>query len=75
MTDFLTCNDSGVQKLLNNAENIDICSGEGDGPGMTEIYKGKKTIRALLQRITKETCHGDRWCTVYIDGYRLIWER
>lgn len=39
---------------------IHIISGEGEH-GSRELYRGKRTIRALLSRLTRERCHGDRW--------------
>ncbi|MBN2783785.1 MAG: hypothetical protein JXR25_03075 [Pontiellaceae bacterium] len=53
---------SGVIVLLN---------GEGNY-GNTEIYKGKKTIRALKLKVTKERSGGDRWCRVFIEDRGFI---
>jgi hypothetical protein len=48
-----------VEKLI-QANEIMIVSGEGEN-GAVEIYSGKRTIRAIKMRLTKERCHGDRW--------------
>jgi|688.fasta_scaffold1925718_2 hypothetical protein len=37
-----------------------IVSGEGD-LGTTELYTGKRTVRAIKARLTRERCGGDRW--------------
>jgi hypothetical protein len=39
---------------------IAIISGEGTS-GTAIFYKGKKSIKALKYRLTKERCHSDRW--------------
>lgn len=44
--------DSGIE--------IRIVSGEG-AIGNTETYNGKRTVRALKSRLTRECCNGDRW--------------
>jgi hypothetical protein len=48
---------------------IKIVSGEGIH-GRVEIYNGKKTVRALRMRLTKERAGGDRWARaeVWVDG-------
>lgn len=48
-----------VTKLIETNE-IRIVSGEGE-VGTTEIYNGKRTLRAIKMRLTKERCGGDRW--------------
>lgn len=47
------------ENILNN-EKIYIFSGEGE-EGMREEYTGKRTLRALKIKLTKEKCKGDRW--------------
>jgi len=48
-----------VTKLIETNE-IRIVSGEGE-VGTTEIYNGKRSLRAIKMRLTKERCGGDRW--------------
>jgi len=48
-----------ITKLIETNE-IRIVSGEGE-VGTSEIYNGKRTIRAIKMRLTKERCGGDRW--------------
>jgi len=48
-----------ITKLI-EANEIRIVSGEG-AVGASEIYSGKRTIRAIKMRLTKERCGGDRW--------------
>ena len=55
-------------KLTQN--DIIIISGEGTGEGTTEIYQGKKTVRAIKTRLTKERCSGDRWAKAAQFVYR-----
>lgn len=40
-----------------------IVSGEGE-IGFTLEYTGKRTLRALRCRLTRERCNGDRWARV-----------
>ena len=56
-----------TDNLLSRAETIMIISGEGE-VGTPEEYTGKRTVRALRARLTKERCHGDRWAYAEIDG-------
>lgn len=49
-----------AQKILDSAAEIRIVSGEGT-IGKSETYTGKRTIRALKSRLTRERCNGDRW--------------
>lgn len=44
--------------------NIVIISGEGDGEGTIENYKGTGNVMALRRRYNKEICNGDRWCKI-----------
>ena len=48
-----------VTKLIETNE-IRIVSGEGE-VGTIETYNGKRTLRAIKMRLTKERCGGDRW--------------
>lgn len=48
-----------VTKLIETNE-IRIVSGEGE-IGTIESYNGKRTLRAIKMRLTKERCGGDRW--------------
>jgi len=48
-----------IDKLIETNE-IRIVSGEGE-VGTSEIYNGKRTIRAIKMRLSKERCGGDRW--------------
>ena len=53
-----------ITKLI-EANEIRIVSGEG-AVGASEIYSGKRTIRAIKMRLTKERCGGDRWANAAI---------
>lgn len=48
-----------ITKLIKTNE-IRIVSGEGE-VGTSETYNGKRTLRAIKMRLTKERCGGDRW--------------
>lgn len=50
---------------------IEIVSGEGAGEGHIEPHTGKPTARAVLARLAKERCGGDRWAWARIDGERV----
>ncbi len=50
---------------------IDIVSGEGTAPGHIETFTGRRTARAILARLTRERCGGDRWAYVQIDSERI----
>ena len=56
-----------TENLIARAEFIRIVSGEGE-IGTREDYTGKRTLRALRSRLTKERCHGDRWAYAEIQG-------
>jgi len=49
-----------LNSILNSDKKIEITSGEGE-LGRSEEYTGKRTVRALKMRLTKESCNGDRW--------------
>jgi hypothetical protein len=59
-----------LEEYIKNAEEIEIVSGEGEN-GTVEDYEGKRTIRAIKMRLTKERCEGDRWAYVRVDGERI----
>lgn len=48
-----------MEELIQKNE-IHIISGEGDY-GTRERYDGKRTLRAIKIRLTRERCNGDRW--------------
>ena len=53
-----------ITELIETNE-ILIVSGEGD-VGTSKTYNGKRTIRAIKMRLTKERCGGDRWAKVMV---------
>jgi hypothetical protein len=54
--------DKYVMKYIDNKSNdIVLVSGAGAGGGESKKYTGKRTIRAIRAKITRETDHGDRW--------------
>ena len=53
-----------ITKLI-EANEIRIVSGEG-AVGASEIYSGKRTIRAIKMRLTKERCGGYRWANAKV---------
>lgn len=59
-----------LEEYIKNAEEIEIVSGEGE-QGTVEDYEGKRTIRAIKARLTKERCGGDRWAFVRVNGQRI----
>lgn len=59
-----------ISEYLVAADSISIISGEGE-VGTVEKYMGKRSVRAVKARLTRERCHGDRWAHVEIDGVRL----
>ena len=59
--------DTYIKSLIDNpALPVVIMSGEGDGPGHIEIFTGKRTIRAIKARLTRERCCGDRWANAWV---------
>ena len=71
-----------LDNLLANPDNrIAIVSGEGEGPGIAELFTGKRSRLAIKRRIIKETCEGDRWAYAVIethnprmiDGHAVLW--
>ena len=59
-----------MEEYLQTAQKIEIVSGEGE-TGTVEKYNGKRTIKAIKSRLTKERCNGDRWAYLKIDGQRM----
>lgn len=53
-----------IAKLIETNE-IRIVYGEGD-VGTVERYTGKRTLRAIKMRLTKERCSGDRWAKALV---------
>lgn len=51
--------------MLIKTNEIRIVSGEGEA-GTSEIYNGKRTIRAIKMRLTRERCGGDRWANAKV---------
>jgi len=47
-------------EILASDIEIRIVSGEGT-IGDSEKYEGKRTVRAIKFRLTRERCNGDRW--------------
>jgi hypothetical protein len=61
-----------VDNLIETNE-IVIVSGEGTGPGTVEKYEGKRTLRAIKTRLTKERCGGDRWARAIVYSHESDW--
>lgn len=59
-----------TENLIATAARIDIVSGEGE-VGTVERFVGKRTIRAIKARLTREKCGGDRWASAEIDGQEI----
>ena len=49
-----------AEEILASSITIRIVSGEGT-VGTAEAYTGKRSVRALKARLTRERCNGDRW--------------
>jgi len=61
-----------IQALIESRETLQIVSGEGTS-GNCDAYTGKRTVRAVQARLTKERCNGDRWARVdTLDGLFLM---
>lgn len=60
-----------VQSVVNFAEtneiDLEIVSGEGE-KGTIELYEGKKTATAIMQRLARDRRNGDRWAFVQASG-------
>lgn len=56
-----------MQTILDDSTNvITIISGEGN-VGRVVPFTGKRTVRAIKSRLTRERCGGDRWADVQIN--------
>ncbi len=56
---------------LSEANGIDLEIVSGDlnwEGGVVEKYEGEKTATAIMQRLTRERCNGDRWALVQASG-------
>lgn len=49
-----------AKEVLDAGIEIRIVSGEGTVGG-SDVYTGKRTVRAIKSRLTRERCNGDRW--------------
>ena len=65
-----TNNSAITQAMLDQAEEIEILSGEGE-EGTREDYEGARTVKAIRARLTSERCGGDRWAILILDGERV----
>lgn len=52
-----------IKYAQENDEPLYIVSGEGEG-GTAEEYDGAMNVRAIMSRLAKERCGGDRWARV-----------
>ena len=53
-----------------NNQALRIVSGEGEN-GVVDAYSGLRTIPAIVKRLSRERCGGDRWAVVQTDdGFR-----
>ena len=59
-----------VELIEKKNNKIQIWSGEGDC-GDFEIYTGKRTMRAIKMRLTKERCGGDRWARAMVFSHTV----
>ncbi|WP_419607616.1 hypothetical protein [Thiolapillus sp.] len=55
--------------MKNELNRVVIISGEGE-IGIIEPHTGRPTKRAVMARLTRERCGGDRWAKAiaYVDG-------
>ena len=63
--------ESNLNQMI-KTNNITIISGEGTGEGIVEPYTGKRSLRAIKMRLTKERCNGDRWAKAMVFSFRNI---
>ncbi len=49
-----------AKEIMDAGIEIRIVSGEGTVGG-SDVYTGKRTVRAIKSRLTRERCNGDRW--------------
>ncbi len=60
-----------IEALIATGKPLQVVSGEGE-MGSIEPYTGKRTVRAIKARLTRERCGGDRWARVdTTDGMAL----
>lgn len=52
-----------IEALIATGKPLQVVSGEGE-TGSIEPYTGKRTVRAIKARLTRERCGGDRWARV-----------
>ena len=57
-------------EMKNELGRVVIISGEGE-MGIIEAHTGRPTKRAVIARLTRERCCGDRWdkAIEYVDGH------
>lgn len=60
-----------MDSIIKSGTKIEIVSGEGTGPGTTELFTGRRTLLAISRRLARERCKGDRWAYALVDGQRL----
>ena len=58
--------DAKLLRLITTAKALRIVSGGGE-QGSSSPYTGKRTLRAVRSRLTRERCHGDRWARLVAD--------
>lgn len=52
-----------IEAIIATGKKMQIVSGEGEN-GSAADYTGKKTVRAIKARLTRERSAGDRWARV-----------
>jgi hypothetical protein len=62
---------SGLARILATDTVLYVVSGEGE-QGTREQYEGKRTVRAVLARLTREACGGDRWARLVTEQGETI---
>jgi hypothetical protein len=55
-----------MQTMIERAPRIAIQSGEGE-IGAYELHTGRRTVRAIKARLTRERCGGDRWAHAWVE--------
>jgi hypothetical protein len=59
-----------VERVLAMDDEMFVVSGEGE-QGTREAYTGKRSVKAVLSRLTRERCGGDRWARIETaDGFK-----
>jgi len=65
----------GIESLIKKAERVLIFSGEGER-GIWEVFTGRRTIKAIKARLSRERCGGDRWAGAWFPReYKHIYDR